>query len=651
MKTYYFKLMDGTTVPIQAATPDEARAQARQLQARVAAGQAPPGWDMGRVAGLAGRAGVEGLVEGAGTLASLPADALYNVGVAATKGLDYLAGTDTGAEFGMPVTNMVTGAGDAAADALSLPEARTDNEKLAMAIGKGAIGALPGLGIGSALRAGGGVARTAGNILRGAPATQVASGAAAGGASEYTMQKTANPTMALLAGLGAGGAATAGMAGASTARVALRPLTKGGREQIVGDVLNMSATDAPRAIQKLDRAGEIIPGSKPLSGVAARDPGLINLQRGVERMDPQRRFAQNIEDANNARHQALRGVTMTPDQVDQLSKARTAKADLDTAALFDTPQMQAMRVPTSSIMRELHALKQDRRLYARQPVQEAVREARNQIMRMSKVNRQTGQREINPGVLYSIRQNLAQQMSGAIRSDAAPNVKLAGGTGGKILDMIDNEIENAAPGFKAYMADLAQSGQARERGKLGYEAYDAGISRGPGGVTVDEPFLNLARLRQAYQRRARELSPAQRDTFERVLADLERSSLVNSPSVRSAGSDTMQNLSVASAIGRVFGGGAVDSALSEAAQRMISRLPIIGSRDGDTATLDLLVEAMLDPKVASALMRKATPGNIDFANSVLNQVLQGGRTAGQASAFVIEDAKGNRYDINGNPVR
>jgi hypothetical protein len=409
----------------------------------------------------------------------------------------------------------------------------------------------------------------------------------------------------------------------------------------------MSATNPQQAIPRLRGAQEIVPGSRPMSGVAARDPGLINLQRGVERMDPQRRFAQNIEEANNARHQELRRVTMTPDQVDQLSVARTQKADLDTAALFDTPQMQAMRIPTAGVMRELHALKQDRRLYARQPVREAVTEARNQIMRLSKVNRQTGEREINPGVLYSVRQNLAQQMSGQIASDAAPNVKLSGRTGSNILDMIDNEIDAAAPGFKAYMADLAQSGEARKQGALGYEAYEAGVSKGPGGVTIDEPFLNLARLRGAYQQRARDLSPAQRQTFDRVLADLERSSLVNSPSVRSAGSDTMQNLSVASAIGRLAGGGVVDTAISEGIQRLISRLPIVGQQGADNATMDLLVDAMLDPRMASALMRRATPGNIEYANSILNQVVQGGRASAQSSFSVIEDAKGNRYDING----
>jgi hypothetical protein len=647
--------MDGTTVPIKAATPDDARAQARQLQARIAAGEAVGGWDMGRVAGLAGRASVEGLVEGAGTLASLPADALYNVGVAATKGLDYLAGTDTGAEFGMPVTNRVSRAADMAADALSLPEPRTDNERLAMSIGKGAISAIPGMGLGAAMSAGGGAVRTAGNWMRAAPVTQMASGGAAGGASELAMQQTGSPTIAALAGLAGGVGTGVSMAAGQGALTALRPLTAGGRDRIVGDVLNMQARNPQRAIRNMTTAPTYVPGSRPLAGVASGDPGLINLQRGVERMDTRRLFAENIEQANQARNDALAAVTMNPSQVDALSKARTAKADIDTAALFDTPQMRAARVPTNNLMAQLHGLRQDRRLYARQPFQEAVREARRMIVNNSKRNRTTGEMEINPGVLYSIRQNLAQGLSGQIKSDAAPNVKLAGKAGEKILSIIDDEIEAAAPGFKAYMADLAQSGEARKQGALGYEAYQAGMSSGPTAVNGGAPFLNLASLRRAYQQRAPELSQTQRQTFEAVIKDLDRSMKTTAPSIRSSGSDTMQNLSVASFLGRALGGTVAEGPVGTAFAKPLNWLIGLGDL-GAPATQERLVEAFADPAIAAALMRKATPGNIEFANSLLNKVLQGSRTAGQSAAaaqqgWAVEDAQGNRYDVNGNLVQ
>lgn len=653
MKTYYFKLLDGTTVPIRAATPDEARQKARELQARVAAGSGESGYDLGRMAGLAGRAGVEGLIEGAGTLASLPADALYNAGVGVAKGIDYFAGTDRAPDFGMPITGAVSRGADMAADAFSLPEPQTDNERLAMSIGKGAISALPGMGVGGLMKAGSGAVRTVGNALSAAPVTQMASGAAAGGAGEYAMQKTGSPTVAALTSLAAGGATGAGMAGAQGAGVALRPLTSGGRDRIVGDILNMTARDPRRAALNMDLAPTYVPGSKPLAGVASGDPGLINMQRGVERMDTRRLFAENIENANQARNDALAGVTLNPAQVDALSKARTAKADVDTAALFDTPAMQAAQVPVAGLMAKLHSLKQDRRLFARQPVQEAFREARSMIVRNSKRNKRTGEMEINPGVLYSIRQNIAQGLSGDIRSDAAPNLKLAGRAGSDILAMIDDEIEQAAPGFKAYMADLAQSGERRTQGSLGYEAYQAGVSNGPTAINGGAPFLNLASLRRAYEQRKAKLSATQRETFEAVINDLDRSMKTTAPSIRSSGSDTFQNLSVGAFLGRAMGGQLGQGPLGAAMAKPLNWLIGLGDL-GTPATQERLVEAFAEPRIAAALMRQATPGNIEFAGSLLNKALQGGRVAGQNAAtqnWLIEDARGNRYDAQGRLVQ
>ena len=653
MKTYYFKMMDGTTVPIRAATPDEARMKAREYQAQMAAGQQQGGWDLGRVAGLAGRAGVEGLVEGAGTLASLPVDAVYNAGVGVAKGADYLMGTDRAPSFGMPATNAVSAAGDYAADSLDLPEPQTDNEKLAMAIGKGAISALPGMGVGGMMSAGSGMVRGIGNTLRAAPVTQVLSGAAAGGAGEYTMQQTGNPSLAALASLAAGGGVGAGTAAATGAGTALRPLTAGGRDRIVGDILNMQARDPRAAARNMRTAPTYVPGSRPLAGVASGDPGLINLQRGVERMDTKKLFAENIEKANQARNDALANVTLNPDQVDTLSKARTAKADTDTAALFDTPQMRQARVPVTDLMAKLHGVKQDRRLYARQPVQEAVREARNMIVKNSRRNKQTGQMEINPGVLYSIRQNIAQGLSGDIRSDAAPNLKLAGRAGTDILGMIDDEIEKSAPGFKAYMSDLAQSGERRTQGSLGYEAYQSGMSNGPTAINGGAPFLNLASLRRAYDQRRGKLSPVQRQTFEAVIKDLDRSMKTTAPSIRSSGSDTFQNLSVAAFLGRAMGGSMGQGPLGQAMAKPLNWLIGLGDL-GTPATQDRLVEAFADPRIASALMRKATPGNVEFAGSLINKAVQGGRVAGQNAAaqnWVVEDAQGNRYDAQGKLVR
>jgi hypothetical protein len=650
MSTYYFEMADGTTVPIVADTEEEAYAKAEIAQQQMASGI-----NLGRVAGLAGRAGVEGLVEGAGGLAALPADLLYNAGVAGMKGLDWMAGTDRAPSFGMPVSNAVAGAGDYAADSMRLPEPRTDNEKLAMAIGKGAISALPGLGIGGAMSAGSGAIRTAGNFLREGPVIQTLSGAAGNGSAEYAMQHGGNPTLAAIAGLAGGVGTAGGLAALHATGTALRPLTAGGRDRIVGDVLNMQAQNPTRAIQNMTTAPTYVPGSRPLAGVASGDPGLINLQRGVERVDTKKLFADNIEAANQARNDALAGVSMDEAAIDAASKARTAKADTDTAALFDTPQMRLAKVPVTDLMVELHRLKQDRRLYARQPVREALAEARNQIVRWAKRNKTTSKLEINPGVLYSIRQNIAQGLSGAIRSDAAPNIKLAGKTGDTILGLIDDKLEGMAPGFKSYMKDLAQSGEARKQGSLAHEAFTAGQSSGVTAINGGAPFLNLAALKRAYQQRRQQMSAAQRQQFEAVIADLDRSSKVNAPSIRSAGSDTAQNLAVQALLGRTLGGPIAQSFVGGLLEKPLNWVGKIG-QVATPAVQDRMVEAMIDPSVAATLMRKSGTGKTDFAGSIANKAVQGSRVAGQNVAaapagWVVQDAQGNYRDIHGRIIQ
>ena len=151
MITKYYKMMDGSTRAFTGNTEAETKAQARAAQARIANGEEAPPWDLGRIASLTGRAAVEGLTEGAGAIGALPADLGYNAFAAGAKGVDWALGTDMAPDFGMPVSGVVARGADALADAAGLAEPVTDNEKLAMAIGKGAIGALPGIGIGGAI--------------------------------------------------------------------------------------------------------------------------------------------------------------------------------------------------------------------------------------------------------------------------------------------------------------------------------------------------------------------------------------------------------------------------------------------------------------------------------------------------------------------
>lgn len=637
MPVYTFKLPDGRMLPVDAPTEEKARAGA--LKWYQENGNAVPEESYaGRAAGLAGRGVIEGLVEGAGGLAALPADLIYNAGVAGIKGIDYLAGTDTGVGFGMPVSGAVAGVGDSIADYAGLPEPRSDNERLAMAIGKGAIGAVPGMGIGaglSAIRAGTSVGKalnTAGRALKAAPSTQVVAGGVAGGAAEKVMQDTGTPLLSGAAALLAGGGAAAGMGAASATRAAARPFYGKGRQEIVGDILNQQAINPARAARNMETAPTYVPGSQPLAGVASGDPGLINLQRGLQRVDTRGLAAQNIEASNAARNDALSSISMTPEEAGAAKKARTAKANVDTAALFDTPQMQSAKVSPKPILMEIAGMRQDSRAFARTPVREALSKARTSIISASRRNRQTGELEVNPGVLYSVRQNLSDMLNGRMLEGDAPNMKLARREMGSVINAIDDTLEQAVPGFKTYMDDLRASAKSIEQGQAAYGVYEKGMSSGVTSVSGDQAFLNLATLKREYAKRQADLRPDQQQVIEAVIKDIDRSMKVNAPSIRAAGSDTMQNMSIAALIGRVAGGGAVDTVAGEIASRFLGRVGQLATSN-QTPVQDLMVEAMLDPKLAAALMRKATPGNVKYAESIINQMAQGTRRAAEVGAI------------------
>jgi hypothetical protein len=182
------------------------------------------------------------------------------------------------------------------------------------------------------------------------------------------------------------------------------------------------------------------------------------------------------------------------------------------------------------------------------------------------------------------------------------------------------------------MEDLRQSARAIEQGEAGYDVYQRALSSGPTSVSGDQSFVLLSSLKRAYSNRFDDLAPNQRQVIEAVIQDLDRSMKVNAPSIRMAGSDTMQNMSIASLLGRVAGGGVVDTMVGDAISRVMAPVSRLAAA-GQTPIQDLMVEVMMDPKAAAALMRKATPGNIKYAQSIVNQIVQGSRRGAEAAAI------------------
>jgi hypothetical protein len=255
--------------------------------------------------------GLRDVVEGAAALPGLAYDAAAFPLNKLLQGINAVTGAQ------LPTIRTAAENVSAVGDAVGLPRAETDRERLISGAVQGAASTLPTMGAGVALqgvRGAGGIA----NALSGGAASQVVGGAGAGAATELARQNELGPMAQMGAGLvggvaGAGAVAAAGAAGRG-ARALMQPFTEGGRQEIVGNVL-LRSSGRPETLEARLAAGAdpVVPGSVPTTAEAARDPGLASLQRTVQSMDPASADAFAMREAarDAARRRAVQGIEPT----------------------------------------------------------------------------------------------------------------------------------------------------------------------------------------------------------------------------------------------------------------------------------------------------------------------------------------------------
>lgn len=625
-----------------------------------------------RVGGLAGRALVEGAIEGIGGIPALGADVLYNVGQFARQrmpGVDYLAraaGVTSEPEYGLPVSRKLGEAAAGAAGALGLPEAETRAERLAMATGKGAISALTPAGIARAgAKYGPQAINKAAEFLAAKPLTQTAAGAAAGGTTEALLQGGVDPRLAVAAGLGAGmGVVPAVGTVGRAVQSAAAPFTRGGQEYIVGSTLRQFASDPELAIQQARAAQQLVPGSYPTLPEAARDPGLLALQAATATRSPEGMpiLARGGEQMA-ARQQAMeQAAGMTPGQAEQAVSALRARQDVEIPAMFpEGQQVQVVRNQAPEVASQQQLIEQvfgpapsaapkmptldlrpientiadiaGSREGARTPVKSFIGLASNELKDVKDL-----------GTLFSKRQNLADTLSGKFTGTTPEgvdlsNIKLAYKEGKQILNAIDDQIEALRPGYKAKMKEYGA-----EREKIGRAETMEEIRRkaevGEVMPQVDVRPLSANQFRKqliAYENEIARLDPSQQKILTDVMADLERSAAVRAGNVKAPGSDTFRNMSVAAALGNVIGGGATENTTL----RALTKPLMIASRMQEDEITRVLIDAILDPKVGAALMQKATPKNMEtvgefFRNGAVRNFLA---TEPRAAGEVMQEER------------
>jgi hypothetical protein len=460
------------------------------------------------------------------------------------------------------------------------PTPETDAEKLRFAGVKGASSALTGgagASIPNAARAG-------------------VSGATGAGTSEFVRQKGGGPVAQFFGGLAGafvpGAAEQTVRTGASLLKGTVdlaKPLTRSGQERIAGNVLANSATNPQTARAALEKADEILPGSTPTSGPASGDVGLLALEKGVRGKSPAA-FGIRESEQNTARQVALEKVAGTADDVKDLQAARNAATTpMREAALAS--KGAANPTPIVDKIDEILASPKGERA----PVKNALTEFRSRF-----------EGKTEPSRLYELRKEIGDAMEGKLGADKSV-YRLARSELMDVRKVLDDEIEKAAPGFKAYLERYKELSKPINEKQVLQEIQRRSQST-IADITTQRQFLAPGQFNRAVAAAAKknkvQLTAEQESTLKAIQADLDLGNAINSRLVKAPGSDTFQNLSIASAMG---------AAGKEGVHPFVSAItkPLKWLyKEPDEKINQILAEAMLDPKFAADLLKRATPQRV-----------------------------------------
>jgi hypothetical protein len=217
----------------------------------------------------------------------------------------------------------------------------------------------------------------------------------------------------------------------------------------------------------------------------------------------------------------------------------------------------------------------------------------------------------DPAALYEIRKDLQLAQMGKLQPNSpnAPNASTlaqARGQLGQVVSSLDDAIDSAAPGFKAYLQQYKDLSRPIDQMKtiqdLSRRAQSSSVD-----ITTGQNFLGAGAFDRALDRATSQagsrLTSDQLQRLEALRTDMANSQAINSPLVRAPGSDTFQNLSTA----QVFGGGAFGThPVTNVAMRPLGWL--YKAAGSDDRVNQMLSRAMLDPVFAAGLLRRSSVG-------------------------------------------
>jgi len=450
------------------------------------------------------------------------------------------------------------------------------------------------------------------------PQAQSAAAVSAATAGGALREGGANPYAqmggALLAGMVAPGGPTLSTTqrALSVPGAMLKPFSEEGRQVIVGNVLNKIATNPEQAMRNMEMSAPLVPGVRPTAAGTARDPGLAGAETAIRGLDTGGNlFGQQINANQEAILNAFRQISGKPGSIPYAEAKRLAITTPMREAAFANKQA----VDVQPVLSAIEGIMSNPATQ-RKTVDDAMVYVQGLLAK--RVNPETG--TIDPMSLYSVRKDITDAMAGKLSGDLS-NLRLAKGQLADLLPVIDRTIDAGAPGFRAYMDKYAKSSQGIDQMRL-LQGIEAKVTTGLPNLSTGNPVLAASALRRqlaaAQDELGTQLSPSAQSKLDNIINEINRGMAATSPGIKPPGSDTFKNMSMGNLIGKIFS----ESMATNTTLRTMSRPLDFLYKLPDEQIQQLLVQAMLDPKLAAMMMAKANIMRVEPLATSLRQKAQ-----------------------------
>lgn len=590
--------------------------------------------------GLAQRAAIQGLAQGPLSLPALAGDVVF--GAIPAFVTQAFGGKPYTAEQLMPFTSSMQYGGEKLADILNKPRPVTPEEQRLVNLGSAAYGAGASAGVMKLLKSVIPVSpsvttpstpamaqrfRDIATEAAVAPKTQAAAATGAVAGADILPRFVPGESPGVKEAFGLAGGVLGGLAGGTTAgltksisSLVTQPFTRGGREMNVGALMRQMALNPEQSIFEMEQYKPVVPGVRPLTAEASKDIGLAGAETPI-------RSAVDI--SSRIAEQRLENMRILRREMDRL--ARTSDPAERDAII---QKMQEVRDQMTAPMRNAAFADMDQRIppaQARQSIQlvlgaqldniatseRGAGEGADAVLRWTRNRLESG--ILDPKVqgdyfrrLYEIRKDLRAKTVAPTIDETSRTFKSGAPVAEDIIRAIDDILDSAAGGnnsWKSYLENFALASRRQERVGLLQDVQQASMGSvadvGTGTFMLSAPKLAGA-IRSRQSEINETLTSVQQKRLNNILRDLQANAAAGAPGAKPLNSSTVKNITMAALIGRALGGNAFESPIVRTIFKPLEWLSSIP----EERARDLLVDAMLDPKLGALLMKKASPENI-----------------------------------------